>query len=436
LIFLYIFLSTNPFSNSIFVLFSPTQKLNPKNEYKAIFHIFYQTLDFNTDKNKSKKKMQPIHDFRSIIGRYPEIKLSYETISHKKVSGDETISVAIPPGKKHVLWTTVRPGTANGVAYLLELGKNHQNNTVILRGNIVPLAAPIPMDHKMGSIVYGTLILNRKSDNEKNGDTSEPIFIIDDIYMFKGQPLDNMPWGDRVPLLAKFMHDVMLNNDDNESIFAGIQIAVAVMWKCETDELTAGYNVRHIQYRECDKMAPYINVLLKKPGQGQGQQCQSDENPKETNPDTSASTRHVLQKLMMLAPLPKFSYMNRQFQFPTVFLVSANIQYDIYNLFAMGGKDKPKVFVGFAAIQNYKTSVLLNRVFRNIKENANLDAIEESDDEKDFENVDETKYVDLEKCVAFECVFNHKMKKWMPVRQIGDNENKRVVHICSLTVTN
>jgi len=147
----------------------------------------------------------------------------------------------------------------------------------------------------------------------------------------------------------------------------------------------------------------------------------------------SASTRHVLQKLTMLAPLPRFSYMNRQFQFPTVFLVSADLQYDVYNLYAMGGKDKPKVFVGFAAIQNYKTSVLLNRVFRNIKENANLDAIEESDDDEDFENVDETKYVDLEKCVAFECVFNHKMKKWMPVRQISDNENKRVVHICSLT---
>jgi hypothetical protein len=39
----------------------------------------------------------------------------------------------------------------------------------------------------------------------------------------------------------------------------------------------------------------------------------------------------------------------------------------------------------------------MNQLFRNIKENKNLDYIEESDDEADFEDVREDRFVDLKK---------------------------------------
>mgnify|MGYP003328747202 CR=1 FL=1 len=45
-------------------------------------------------------------------------------------------------------------------------------------------------------------------------------------------------------------------------------------------------------------------------------------------------------------------------------------------------------------IPDYKTSVMMNNIFRKIKENKNLDYIEESDDEDDFQNIDIDKYVD------------------------------------------
>ena len=38
----------------------------------------------------------------------------------------------------------------------------------------------------------------------------------------------------------------------------------------------------------------------------------------------------------------------------------------------------------------------MNELFRNIKENSNLDLLEESDDEEEFENVNPDKYVYLE----------------------------------------
>ena len=49
------------------------------------------------------------------------------------------------------------------------------------------------------------------------------------------------------------------------------------------------------------------------------------------------------------------------------------------------------VFFDYALIQDYKTSILMNKLFRNIKENDNLDLLIESDDEDEFEDVDEDK---------------------------------------------
>lgn len=50
-----------------------------------------------------------------------------------------------------------------------------------------------------------------------------------------------------------------------------------------------------------------------------------------------------------------------------------------------------------ASIPDYKTSVMMNSLFRNIKENKSLDALEESDEEDEFENVNLDKFVNLSK---------------------------------------
>ncbi len=74
----------------------------------------------------------------------------------------------------------------------------------------------------------------------------------------------------------------------------------------------------------------------------------------------------------------------------------------------------------------------MNGLFRNIKENRNLDALEESDDEDDFQDIRQEKYVDLEKTMILECLFMRKFRKWMPVKAIYNTEKARVVHISKL----
>ena len=62
----------------------------------------------------------------------------------------------------------------------------------------------------------------------------------------------------------------------------------------------------------------------------------------------------------------------------------------------------------------------MNALFRNIKENTNLDLLEESDDEDEFENTEIDKFVDLEKTFHMECVYSKKFKKWQPVKIVSE----------------
>jgi hypothetical protein len=82
---------------------------------------------------------------------------------------------------------------------------------------------------------------------------------------------------------------------------------------------------------------------------------------------------------------------------------------------------KTEKFYDTAYIPNYTTSVMMNKLFRNIKENENLDKLEESDDEEEFENENIDKFVYLEKVYPMVCKYNYKFKKWYPVSIAKEN---------------
>ena len=100
----------------------------------------------------------------------------------------------------------------------------------------------------------------------------------------------------------------------------------------------------------------------------------------------------------------------------TIFKVKAELTADTYSLYSLADNK----YVGTAMVPTYKCSVMLNSLFRSIKENANLDLLEESDDESEFENTNLDKFVDLEKTIQMECVFSKKFQKWEIVK--GQNE--------------
>ena len=63
----------------------------------------------------------------------------------------------------------------------------------------------------------------------------------------------------------------------------------------------------------------------------------------------------------------------------------------------------------------------MNRLFRNIRENERLDAIEESESEEEFENIDLDKYVSLDKEYKILCKLNKKFCRWVPISVVTGN---------------
>jgi hypothetical protein len=122
------------------------------------------------------------------------------------------------------------------------------------------------------------------------------------------------------------------------------------------------------------------------------------------------------------------NYKQNTFNKEHVFVVKPNIQNDIYNLYMLSHDSKTEKFYDTAYIPNYTTSVMMNKLFRNIKENDNLDRLEESDDEDEFENENIDKFVYLEKTYPMICKYNYKFKKWYPV-SLAKKESKIVTSV-------
>jgi hypothetical protein len=120
----------------------------------------------------------------------------------------------------------------------------------------------------------------------------------------------------------------------------------------------------------------------------------------------------VLQKQLFVQP-PDEMLTNIQ----ATFIVRPNIQNDVYELFVMPDHHKQHhlIFHNFALIPTFKTSVLMNRLFRNIIENERLDTMEESEDEVEFENTEPDKYVKLNNEYKMICRFNKRFCKWVPI---------------------
>jgi hypothetical protein len=110
------------------------------------------------------------------------------------------------------------------------------------------------------------------------------------------------------------------------------------------------------------------------------------------------------------------------FKREVILIVKPDIQNDIYHLHCLNNLGDEE-YIGIACIPDYNTSVMMNTHFRKIKENQNLDALEESDDDEEFEDEKEDKFVYLDRILKMVCQYNYKFKKWIPIK-IADTSYK------------
>jgi len=342
---------------------------------------------------------------QSLTARIPPFEISYETIAHKKFFPSYNLALAIPNGKKYYAYFSFYQG--KNVCYLMELNREKKIVDVTFHDNH-------NHDLSLGTLLYGTLIQYEQSSNSQ-------VFVLEDAYYYKGISLKNMVFGEKLGYIEQFMETVTMNSGPL-TIFVlpriwGINHSnpdePSVLEEYEQHKPKIQYAVHHIQLRKLMEISPFINISLNHLATAKHR-----DNKESTIPSKIQENTFTI------------NFGKPQYRYPTVFQVSADIQFDIYHLFACG-KNKAPVYYGITYIPNMKTSIMMNKLFRNIRENNNIDYIEESDDEDDFENIAEDKYVDLNKTVKMECVFHQKFKKWVPVRVITDPAI-RIIHISKL----
>lgn len=98
------------------------------------------------------------------------------------------------------------------------------------------------------------------------------------------------------------------------------------------------------------------------------------------------------------------------------FKVTAEMQPDVYSLWVYHPRTRTTEKWGAAYVSDIRTSQQLNRLFRYIREMDNLDYIEESDDESDFEDARADKHVNLSIAYSILCQWVPYCNKWQPVR--------------------
>tara|TARA_B110000093_G_scaffold69659_1_gene75585 strand:- start:2862 stop:3908 length:1047 start_codon:yes stop_codon:yes gene_type:complete len=342
-------------------------------------------------------------DLDVITSRIPEFELSYETVSHMKVVDNYDMVLALPTGRKGYLWFTTDNNYKN-VCYLFETNRDKQ----IVKGVITPFVIS-DCNVSLGTLIYGTIIICQETDDVS--------FVFEDMLSYHGQTVRFMNNITKFHYTTKLLHTFQYHTD-NYHVF------MPITWTTTPeDEFTfilpdhisnkITYNVHHLQYRSSITQLPYVNVFTHR-----------KINPVILPAQPNKSTMFQFDTV----PL-KMNFKKPQYKYKTIFQVVADIQYDIYHLFAYG-KNNSRVYYNLAYVPTYNSSVSLNNIFRKIRENESLDYIEESDDEEDFENMNEDKYVDLNKVVSMECTFHYKFKKWVPERIVYDNT--KIVHISQL----
>ena len=362
----------------------------------------------------------------------PEIKFSYERSTHKKVLSD--IYVIIPKGRKYFAWFTSR--NRKNVCIFLEVGgQNHKITNMFYRH--------VSFDDSLsyGTIFYGTLF--RTNADIEAGINDNEIFSVENIYFHKGKEVDHYCFGDKLKLI-KTIFDTSLRYNTTffkKGVVFGLPVITTSFMDAYDSIQKLPYSVYSIQYRylarggsanaelERSNVIEYYHYI--KNGGDSGRDGVSIN--KQISPVRQPQNTVVLETVPVPAPvpMPTNNRVNMRDNLPSnsnsnsnsneiskVFYVKPDIQNDIYYLYKINTVNFSLISDETAHIPDYKTSVLMNKLFRNIKENINLDSLEESDDEEEFENIQIDKFVDLNKVLKMRCNFNYKFQAWVPLQVV------------------
>ena len=358
----------------------------------------------------------------SVLKDFPNIKLSYETIVHKKVNQYDFI-YAIPQGRKCFVW--FRMYENNPVCFLMNFEMNKNVHT-ITDVSIYPCCFDKRLAYVGGTVFYGTQFY-RFPDKE------QIFFTIQDVFYYKSKDVSVNSMKDKLCLIRDmFEKEKELKQVAYTKNFLVLGMPVSTNSWREMESILdkISYRVSFFQFRKYDsytKDSVFAVRFIDKDTNVNTcfENQKQNEIPKQTKHVKPTFQVNQVTQFKPVTQVQSKTIPQQQQIKSAIFLVKPDIETDIYHLYCKH-KDVDGYYFNIACVPDYKTSVLMNKLFRNIKENENLDSLEESDDEEEFENDKADKYVYLDRKFYMYCVFNMKFKKWTPVRLAATYEIKNL----------
>ena len=357
-------------------------------------------------------------DADSLLASFPNTRLSYEASIHK----NEPLAPGykcfiLPKGKRCVAWVT--EWKRSKIVAVVDIA-NHNAGGGGGSGGGSGSGAVSPMIRRFqqengwypgsvriydacmdSSLAYGTVfggVIFRLTD--------KTYFSIHTIYWYKGNSIPSLTLSGHVRLCENIFAEIEIRQvayTKQNSVVFGLPVLCHTEQDAETVAQGLPYQVYAIQYRYNIHTRVFQRII---------QQCDTHESRNVRMP-LPLPLPTVATKIPYLPPMDEM-LTNIQ----ATFIVRPNIQNDIYELFVMPSRARVPVFHNFAHIPSYKTSVMMNRLFRNIAENQRLDALEESEDEAEFENTEPDKYVSLHKEYIMMCRFHKRFCRWVPFQVV------------------
>ena len=341
-------------------------------------------------------------DKEDVLNDFPNVKLSYENITHNKVYKSDII-MAIPEGRKSFAWFTTY--NEKNVCLIMELGENKQI------ANVKIVNACFNSDLAYGTLFYGTTFFHAYNK----------FFTIEDIFHYKGNDVSRYNWGRKFELLgtilSKDLKQISLNNS---FMVFGMPLLSNNLDDFYSKVEQIKYRIGSVQFRLFDRCNNFLFMgFTKFMEQKTLKPINNNNNKIEIRNNTIEISNNKIE-INNKKPYDRSGNDRSKNSREVVFKIKPDNQNDIYQLYCLDDNNK-EISYDTAFIPDFKTSVMMNKLFRKIKENDRLDALEESDDEEEFENENEDKFVYLDKAYNMVCLYNPKFKKWYPIKIAESN---------------
>ena len=279
---------------------------------------------------------------------FPNIELFYNT-TYKKVSNYNLI-LAIPQGNKCFIWFTKI---------------NNKYSTVLIDKNINMIYL---LNNKFNPELLDTILYGTSFEIE-----NKFYFSIEDLFYYKKTQITTELFVNKLNIINDILiNDIYKIEDYDNSIIIGIQPISTNYSELNNSILNLPYEIKELKYILQNENHIYVKYVKYK--------------------NNIKQNKNIIQK--------------------NIFKVIPNIRTDIYNLYLLNKSTNQYEFHSIAFIPDYKSSVMMNKLFHGLKDHTNLDYLEDSDDEFEQEDNLENNWK------IMECTFNNKFKKWIPIKVI------------------